>query len=66
MTSVALIGGPFKGCRVDLSHTPPRIDVGEHRYERIDDPDTGESLGGYVYQPPTVARAPGGGVLGVQ
>jgi len=46
---VVLVGGPYDGCHADLIRTPPRIDIGRNRYVRIDDPDTGESLGGYFY-----------------
>lgn len=58
---VALIGGPFGGHRAALTRTPQRIDVGGHRYERINDPDTGESLGGYMHRiiPPETTEARG-------
>lgn len=46
--TVVLIGGPYDGQRVSLTSTPMRIDAGWFRYERINDPDTGESLGGYI------------------
>jgi|GEM_PF-5855453 len=45
---VAFLGGPFDGQRAALTGTPPRVQIGSVLYERIDDPDTGESLGGYV------------------
>jgi hypothetical protein len=47
---VALLGGPYDGHRVSLISTPPRILVGEEPYVRVDDPDTGEFLGGYAHE----------------
>ena len=47
--SVTLCWGPFGGRRVTLSATTPRIRIGTSTYCRIDDPDTGEFLGGYTY-----------------
>lgn len=44
-----LIHGSFNRQTVDLSKTPPRIQIGDQVYHRIDDPDTGEYLGGYSY-----------------
>lgn len=44
---VRLLGGRYDGVEVELSSTPRRIRVGEVEYVRIDDPDTGEFLGGY-------------------
>ena len=48
---VVFLGGPFDRMRTDLTKTPPHVDVSGFRYERIDDPDTGLPLGGYVYAP---------------
>ena len=47
----ALLGGPYDGLRADLTRTPPSVLVGEDRepYERVDDPETGEYLGGYAW-----------------
>jgi len=47
-TEVRLVGGPFGGQGVALKRTPPRIAPAGYTYYRIDDPDTGEFLGGYV------------------
>lgn len=46
---MVLIGGParFDGQHVTLTRTPPRLEIAGVLYTRIDDPDTGESLGGY-------------------
>lgn len=52
MSGVRLLGGRYDRSRVTLSKTPPVIFVGSERYERIDDPDTGEFLGGYVQEEP--------------
>jgi len=52
MTTVTLLGGPFAG-KVDLRKEPRRIEIAGVIYERIDDPDTGESLGAYVIAPKT-------------
>lgn len=49
MIRVSFIGGPFDRCRTGLLHTPPRVIMGGEVYERIDDPDTGEFLGGYAH-----------------
>lgn len=32
----------------EISHSPPRVQVGATIFQRVDDPDTGESLGCYV------------------
>jgi hypothetical protein len=45
---VLLIGGRWDRYRVELSKTPPRVLVGNEIYDRVDDPDTGEFLGGYA------------------
>jgi len=47
-TEVTFIGGPLRGARAALTKTPPRLVVLGATYERIDDPDTGEFLGGYA------------------
>jgi hypothetical protein len=50
------IGGPFDGVKTELDYAPPYVILAEkHRYERIDDPDTEEYLGGYAYVPPNNA-----------
>lgn len=46
---VSLINGPYAGATPLLSKQPPRIQIGGVEYNRIDDPDTGESLGAYAY-----------------
>ena len=33
-----------------ISKMTPRFQVGSHFYERVDDPDTGEPLGAYIYK----------------
>lgn len=54
MSNVILLGGPCNGVRVDLSATPVWIQIGEDgpTYLRVDDPTTGEFLGGYVVEVP--------------
>lgn len=52
-----LIGGPFDRRKVTLSRTPLRILVGSRLYLRLDDPDTGEYLGGYALQNPSSVGA---------
>lgn len=47
-TRAALIGGWYDGGYVDLKATPSMIQIGNRLYSRIDDPDTGEYLGGYI------------------
>lgn len=47
-TRVALIKGPGDGMTATLSRTPPRIEIAGVIYTRLDDPDTGEFLGGYA------------------
>lgn len=49
MTKVVLIDGPYSGAKVDLNLQPRRIRVGRAVYERLDDPETDESLDGYLY-----------------
>ena len=57
---VALLGGPCDGWKADLIRLPDRILLtrssqsprGGLSYSRLDDPDTGEFLGGYVYDDP--------------
>ena len=48
MISVRILGGPYDGFKVEILGTPPRIQIKDCVYDRIDDPDTGEFLGGYV------------------
>ncbi|MFJ2535873.1 hypothetical protein [Microbacterium maritypicum] len=48
MPSVSLLGGRFHGVNPDLRREPLRIVIAGETYARIDDPDTGESLGAYV------------------
>lgn len=55
---VSLLGGPYDRQSVDLSKTPPRIQIGDDIYYRIDDPDSGECLGAYFL--PTANFAPKG------
>jgi hypothetical protein len=46
-----LIGGPMDGQQIGiLGQAPRRVDIGRHRYDRLDDPDTGEYLGGYTFR----------------
>ena len=55
---VVFLGGPYDGWRGHMNtETPPeRVQLGQAEgyetpratYERVDDPDTGEWLGGYV------------------
>lgn len=47
-TEVVLLGGPFAGQKVTLRWEPEFFILRGVRYERINDPDTGASLGGYV------------------
>lgn len=46
-----LIGGRFDRAKVELTQAPQRIEVAGQLYKRLDDPDTGEYLGGYVAEP---------------
>lgn len=46
---VLLIGGYLDRRRVQLSATPPRIEVCGLIGEQVTDPDTGEFLGAYVF-----------------
>lgn len=54
---VVFLGGVVDGAHVVLKGTPKRLHVrgpqvgrlGYDVYERIDDPDTGEFLGGYAF-----------------
>lgn len=55
-----LIGGPFDGRKVSLTRTPPRIEAAGVTYDRLDDPDTGEYLGGYVFAPASHQTGDGG------
>lgn len=45
---VALLGGRFDGARATVTQTPYRVEIDRVSYLRVDDPDTGEFLGGYV------------------
>lgn len=45
-----LLGGRFDRIEVWLSAVPARIEASGQRYDRLDDPDTGEYLGAYVAQ----------------
>lgn len=45
------IGGPLDNRIVDLTHAPPRAECNGITYSRVDDPDTGEFLGGYIAIP---------------
>lgn len=42
------IGGPADRIVLGLERIPPYVDIAGHRYRRVDDPDTGEWLGGYA------------------
>lgn len=55
----SLIGGPFDGWTAALDSTPSILWIMGHRHERIDDPDTGEWLSGYVYRDSIKQRSPG-------
>jgi hypothetical protein len=48
--NVVLIGGPADKFEFSLREAPKRLLVGDTVYERIDDPDTGDFLGGYAVQ----------------
>lgn len=48
--NVVLIGGPADKFEFSLKEAPKRLLVGDFVYERIDDPDTGDFLGGYAVQ----------------
>lgn len=51
MASAVLLGGPHHRLRATLAATPSRVQVdpGGVIYSRVDDPDTGEYLGGYAF-----------------
>lgn len=49
-TTVRFIGGKADGLSAEVTSTPKELVVGGDWYERIDDPDTGESLNGYVWR----------------
>lgn len=51
---VMLLGGPFHGRIVSIAAAPPRIEIADSLYHRLNDPDTEEFLGGYVYDDPMV------------
>lgn len=44
---VYFIKGPIDGQRAMLAKTPDHVLVSGFRYDRIDDPDTGEFIGAY-------------------
>jgi hypothetical protein len=55
-TRVLFMGGPYDRWKADLTKTPQRVQFGlggdkgpPAFYERVDDPDTGEFLGGYAW-----------------
>jgi hypothetical protein len=48
---VRLIGGPYDRALTVITDTPKHIAIEGAAYERIDDPDSGEYLGGYVFRP---------------
>jgi hypothetical protein len=50
-TRVVMVGGPWDGNWCTLTATPPRVQIGITLYRRLDDPDTGEFLGGYIVDP---------------
>ena len=47
----SFLNGPAGGREILLKRQPKKLDLGGWRYVRIDDPDTGESLGAYAYAP---------------
>lgn len=55
---IRFIGGPMDGHRAYLSTTPRTIAIGKDAYERIDDPATGEFLGGYAAVDPKSPEPP--------
>lgn len=50
MKRVRLIGGPYDGHTATITETPPVVELDGTRYVRLDDPDTGEFLGGYAVE----------------
>lgn len=68
------IGGPVNGYRGELMHLPDQVAIGQPGsketaiYERVDDPDTGDYLGGYAWVDPDAAvrilDRPGGLIIG--
>lgn len=52
-----LIGGGFDGEDVEIAKLPRLLMIAEQVYERLDDPDTGEYLGGYALQRSAERRA---------
>lgn len=48
---VVLIGGLYDHRRVELTRAAARLEIAGQLYRRLDDPDTGEFLGGYVAEP---------------
>jgi hypothetical protein len=52
LTKVLLLGGPYDRHLAALPYMPERISVGldAAMYARMDDPDTGEPLGAYVWE----------------
>lgn len=47
---VKFTGGPLDKWEADFPSAPLRVEVMGALYERIDDPDTGEFLGGYAFK----------------
>ena len=45
---VVFVNGPYAGLHAELTRSPKFVEVEADLYERIDDPDTHESLGGYA------------------
>lgn len=48
-TDFVLVGGQYDGQRGSLVGTPSLITVDDLPYVRLNNPDTGAYLGGYVY-----------------
>ena len=60
--AVRFIGGPVDGARAELTRQPAHVLILGLQYDRIDDPDTGEPLGGYaLHYAPTEQPAQGDG-----
>jgi hypothetical protein len=52
MKKVAFLGGPFDGRHAELEDFPEHVLIGGVRYDRVDNPGTGDFLGGYVWAYP--------------
>ena len=51
---VWFVDGTMRGTKTELLYAPPQVVVLGERYDRIDDPDTGEYLGAYaLHKDPT-------------